>query len=213
LLALREQVRTLGDDSERNIAFRSVGYYRPDPDYAGNHWLLRQLRQLEAEDNATTFASSLQRLNGHDRVGPGEFYENPGVPGGAPHLVRGRQRPAISRGMCDENRLSQSSTAYSHRRSEGVAFDFRGLAADTPYELRLTLAAPGDGFRQRVRVNGRVISDWMDVPEGRAHEEVVPVPDELTRSRRFFLELEPAAGSRGSTVSELRVLKRRSEPR
>jgi hypothetical protein len=204
---LLEQARILGEETSRRIGFREIGFFRLDQDYAGNRWLLRQLRRLLSSGDDARLVAEVKRLASYPSVGPGEFYDNPGSLTGTPHMVRGRQRPAIGAGLSPENRLSNNSSAYSHRGKEGVAFRYQGLDPDSKYEARLVLVSSSRSYHERLRVNGELASDWIEVPAGKAGEFIVPLPVQQTKLGRILLEFEPEGSRQSTTVSEIWIQK------
>lgn len=136
---LRAEATRLGEESDRIYGVRSEGLFNLDQDFIGLGWLTQQVDRAlalpEAERSAVIRAAVY-----YEDPGPGGFYDDPGAPGRAPHLVAGQAFGET--GFAHSNRVSQRNMAFTTDEKDGVAFEYAGLDPKAAYRVRLTLVRP-----------------------------------------------------------------------
>ena len=79
---------------------------------------------------------------------------------------------------------------------------YDGLAAGTPYGLRVTYQSDPWGNHVRLTANGRVVHDWLKIP-GRCRVEQFALPADLLGDGRLELTWTSRSGEPGPRVAEL----------
>jgi len=136
---LRDEAKLLGEESDRIYGVRSEGLFNLDQDFIGLGWLVQQVDRalaLPAQEQAAAVRAAVN----YEDPGPGGFYDDPGAPGRAPHLVSGYAFGET--GFSNANRVSQRNMAFTTDEKEGVAFEYEGLDPNASYRVKLTLVRP-----------------------------------------------------------------------
>ncbi len=137
---LRDEAKLLGDESDRIYGVRNEGLFNLDQDFIGLGWLAQQVDRALALPE-TERAAAIRTAVNYEDPGPGGFYDDPGAPGRAPHLVNGCAFGET--GFASANRISQRNMAFTTDEKEGVAFEYDGLDPNAAYRVKLTLVRPG----------------------------------------------------------------------
>ncbi|MEX2016717.1 MAG: hypothetical protein WD873_08735, partial [Candidatus Hydrogenedentales bacterium] len=140
MIELKEKAKQLGDESDRIYGVRSEGLFNLEQDYHGFGWLNREMANAAAAESDAEREAIVRRVVQYEDPGPGGFYDNAGVPGGAPRLVYGW--PYGDGGFSGANRPSQRTMAFTTDEDRGVQFRYTGLDPDAQYRVRLTLVRP-----------------------------------------------------------------------
>jgi len=212
MAALREEAGRLGDESDRIMGVRNVGYLSFDVAFTSLAWTQRQV-EAAAKAPEPERAALLKRAVLYEDPGPGGFYDDAGAPGRQPHLVEGDSYDA-SRRMDPENRPSQNTIAYSLGDSGGVVFRYDGLDPAAAYKIRLIMVlprfwqdtgqAPPDAPQmQNILADGAYIAKDVTIPLSSAQQFEYDVPQSATHDGTLELTIERGTGSRGVTVSEV----------
>jgi hypothetical protein len=216
LAALKDEARRLGEESDRIIGLRNVGYFSVDKPLTSLSWTETQLQKAAAATDEERRAI-LYQLTHYEEAGAGGFYDDAGVPGRQPHLIRGNSYDATSR-MDPSNRPSQNTIAYSLEDPRGVAFRYTELDATASYRVRVTVVAPRmrqqDGVPtdlrrlQNILADGEYIARDVNVPVYTAEQFEYDVPKTATGDSVLELTFERGTASVGLVVSEVWLLKR-----
>ena len=137
--ALRAEAQRLGEESDRIYGVRNEGLFNLDQDFIGLGWLARQVDRALALPEGERYAVIRAAVD-YENPGPGGFYDDPGAPGRAPHLVNGCAFGET--GFDSSNRISQRNMAFTTDEKEGVAFEYSGLDPKASYHVKLTLVRP-----------------------------------------------------------------------
>ena len=137
--ALRAEAKRLGEESDRIYGVRSEGLFNLEQDFIGLGWMARQVDRALALPETERNAAMRAAVNYED-PGPGGFYDDPGAPGRAPHLVTGYAFGET--GFAASNRISQRNMAFTTDEKEGVSFEYEGLDPTASYRVKLTLVRP-----------------------------------------------------------------------
>lgn len=216
MAALKEEARSLGEESDRVIGLRNVGYFSVDKPLTSLGWTAAQ---FEAAGAATSEERRrmLHQIAHYEEAGPGGYYDDAGDPGRQPHLVKGDSYDASS-WMDPNNRPSQNTIAYSLEDPEGVVFRYADLDPAAEYRLRVTMAAPRmpgsdaatEGVKrlQNIRVDDEYLVRDVEIPTYTAQMFEYDVPQSVTGDGILELTFERGTGSMGVVVSEVWLLKK-----
>ncbi len=136
---LRVEAARWGEESDRIYGVRSEGLFNLDQDFIGLGWMAQQVERALVLPEAERAAAIRAAVNYED-PGPGGFYDDPGAPGRAPHLVAGYAFGET--GFANSNRVSQRNMAFTTDEAAGVAFEYEGLDPKASYRVKLTLVRP-----------------------------------------------------------------------
>lgn len=203
---LRNEAEELARLSNERFGVRSEGVTNLDHDFIGLGWIRRQLERALAAEGATG-RELLKMIVDYENPGPGGYYDNCGVAGGAPQMVHGYAfdfgQPFVPDMLVEGNRYSQKTMAYTQDEAEGVTFRYDNLDPDARYRVRFTLVRPRYQDRYAQRMNQRTQSIFADnlllaadveVPERMADHFTYDVPAEATRDGALTIRFARAAG-------------------
>ena len=201
MLALKEKAAQLGEESERIYGVRSEGLFNLEQDYHGFGWLQRELEQADAADSDAERNAILERVVHYEDPGPGGFYDNAGVRGGAPRLVYGW--PYGDGGFSGANRRSQRTMAFTTDEERGVQFRYTGLDPEAQYRVRLTLVRPRYVERfgifqhqtsQSIYADDVALVEDLELPEYESEFFEFDVPQEVTHDGELLLWMKKQDG-------------------
>ncbi|MHC4213064.1 MAG: hypothetical protein ACYSWP_06795, partial [Planctomycetota bacterium] len=177
-------------------------------------WLEAQFDKVLAIADTTEQATRLDRIVNWEDAGPGGFYDNLGVEGEQPHLVRQKsweQDPGFVHSPMefhrydDEYRKSWMMTELA-RYDTPLLMRYAGLDKNAKYRLRVTYSGP---FKPEMRLiaDGRYeIHKPMGLPEQMRPIEF-EVPQGATSDGILELKWELTNVVRGSQVAEVWLIK------
>ena len=216
MVALKEEARRLGEESDSAIGLRNVGYFSVDKPLTSMGWAVAQFEAAGAATGDERRAI-LRRLADYEDVGSGEYYDDAGAPGRQPHLIRGDSYDASS-WMDPDNRPSQNSIAYSIEDPQGVAFRYTDLDPAARYRVRVSMVAPripsadampeGAKRLQSILADGEYIVRDVEIPMYTAQIFEYDVPGSVTGDGTLELVFERGTDSVGVVVSEVWLLKK-----
>ncbi|MBL8177129.1 MAG: hypothetical protein JNK48_20815 [Bryobacterales bacterium] len=237
MTALRREAERLGEESNRLYGVRNEGVYNLDHDFIGLGWMRRQLERARKAQGAER-AELLHMITDYEDAGEGGYYDDAGVLGKAPNMVKGYPfdfgQPFVPEMLWESNRPSQRTMAYTQDEDQGVTLHYRGLADGAAYRIRFTLVRPWYQERYRGRMNQKsvtiyagdgVLAKDLEVPEKVAEFFTFDVPREAVKNGelvvRFARGADVARGSRverevwrnsggwGTIVSEAWLMKKK----
>jgi hypothetical protein len=216
MAALKEEARRLGEESDRTIGLRNVGYFSANKPLTSMGWTVTQFEAAAAATGQQRRAV-LHRLAHYEDAGLGGYYDDAGSPGRQPHLIRGDSYDASSR-MDPDNRPSQNSIAYSIEDPQGVAFQYSDLDPVARYRVRVTMVAPrmrsADSWPEQAKRLQSILADGeyvvrdVEIPRYKAQIFEYDVPGSATGDGTLELVFERGAGAAGVVVSEVWLLKK-----
>ena len=215
MAALKEEARRLGEESDRTIGLRNVGYFSADKPLSSLGWTVAQFEAAGATTDDERRAI-LRRIADYEDAGPGGYYDDAGAPGRQPHLIRGESHDASS-WMDSSNRPSQNTIAYSIEDPRGVAFRYTALDPAADYRVRVTMVAPripgadampeGTKRLQSLLADGEYVVRNVEIPAYTAQIFEYDLPGSVTDDGDLELVFERGPGSLGVVVSEVWLLK------
>lgn len=211
MTSLKDKAAQLGEESARIYGVRSEGLFNLEQDYHGFGWLQRELERAAAESNEAREAI-VRRVAHYEDAGPGGFYDNAGVPGGAPRLVYGW--PYGDGGFSGANRRSQRTMAFTTDEARGVQFRYTGLDPDAQYRVRLTLVRPRYLERfgifqhqtsQSIYADDVALVKDMELPEYESEFFDYEIPQEVTRDGELLLWMKKQDGIGEGLASDVSI--------
>ena len=137
----------------------------------------------------------------YEDPGPGGFYDDPGVPGRAPHLVNGCAFGET--GFSSANRISQRNMAFTTDEKEGVAFEYEGLDPKASYRVKLSLVRPSylpryAAFQpqktESIFAGDVCLAKDLELPLEKAEFFEYDIPPSVTRDGTLRLWVQKSAG-------------------
>ena len=215
MAALREEARRLGEESDRIIGLRNLGYFSLDKPLTTLGWTVAQYKAAGAATGDAQRAI-LRYLAHYEDAGLGGFYDDAGVQGRQPHLIKGFNYDATSR-MDPKNRPSQNTLVYSKEDPRGVVFQYTDLDPTADYRLRVTLGRPrihsaeveakGPKQLQSILADGKYLVRDMEMPVRTPQTFDYDVPNSVTSDGALELIFERDANTVFVMVSEVWLLK------
>ena len=216
MAALREEARRLGEESDRIMGVRNLGFFSLDKAMTTLGWTEDQFKAAEAASGDARQAI-LWDLAHYEDAGPGGFYDDAGEPGRQPHLVKGFDYDATSR-MTPGNRPSQNTLAYSMDDPRGVVFEYPDLDPDAHYTVRVSIGRPrrnsaedeakGPKQLQSILADGEYIARDVEMPILKTDTFEYDVPQSATSDGFLQLTFERDPNTVFVMVSEVWLLKR-----
>ncbi len=207
---LRAEADRLGSETDRLLGVRSDGAFNLEQDLVGLGWLRQQVSVAHKLDSGDERRRAIAAIVHYEDPGEGGFYDNPGVPGGAPRLVYGFPR----RFRAGTFRASQSSFAYTTDEQRGVTFAYDGLDRESSYRIRFTLARwerpnrPGRRPRpkfqktQSIYADGHALAQDLELPANDPSFFEFDIPADLTRDGQLEVWFEKEKGVGEGTQAE-----------
>lgn len=207
-----ELATELGDESDRIFGVRNEGLFNLNHDYHGFGWLKRELERAAALTDPAAQIEAVRRIVHYEDPGEGGFYDNAGVPGGAPRLVYGW--PYGDGGFSDMNRPSQRTMAFTTDEERGVTFRYTGLDPQAQYRVRLTLVRPRylprfDIFQhqtsQSIIADDIALAENVELPEFESEFFEYDVPREATADGELLLWMKKQPGIGEGLASDVSI--------
>lgn len=198
---LRGEAARLGEESNAIFGVRNEGLFNLEQDFVGLGWLRREVDRAIAAEDESAMRETAERIARYGDPGPGGFYDNAGVPGGAPRLTRGH--PYGDGGFSGANRPSQRTMAFTTTEERGVTFEYRDLDPNARYRVRLTLVRPSylprfgvfqHQTRQSVYADDILLAEELELPEYEAEFFEFDIPAEAVRDGRLTLWMKKQDG-------------------
>ncbi len=197
----RRQATQLGEESELIYGVRNAGLFNLKHDYVGFGWLRRQLQTAASMYEPAAQRETISRIVHYEDAGEGGFYDNAGVPGGAPRLVYGW--PYGDGIFSGANRPSQRTMAFTTDEEQGVTFRYKDLDPKAQYRVRMTLVRPRHLPRfgkfqfqtsQSIYADDIPLAEHLELPEYEADFFTFDVPKEATADGELILTTRKQPG-------------------
>ncbi len=199
---LREEAGRLGEESGELFGVRNTGYFNLEHDFIGLGWLKKQLQKAKAAKGKARL-ELLERIVRYEDSGEGGYYDNPGEPGGAPHMVVGSQfdhgQPYWPEALSENNRPSQRVMAFTAHESPGVTFEYNNLDTKACYRVRMSLVRPRYQERYAMHMNQKSQSIYADdiplatdleLPEYESEFFEFDIPRKATKDGKLQIRFE-----------------------
>lgn len=211
-----EQLKRLaarhGERAEQIYGVRSEGLFALEQDYIGFGWLEAAVERARQAETLDETHQRLEEILDYEDPGDRGFYDNAGVPGGAPRLVHGW---TFGDGIFDpSNRPSQRTMAFTTDEERGVSFRYQGLDPAASYRVRLTLVRPRYLPRfgkfqkqtsQSIYADDLLLADELELPEYRAKQFEYEIPREATADGELLLWMKKTPGVGEGTPGDTAV--------
>ena len=163
--ALREEAKTISDESNRLFGERNDGIYNLKHDFIGLGWLKRQLERAKIADSKKR-EELLSMVTEYENPGEGGFYDNLGTYNVAPHVVFGypydHGQPYVSQMLSEGNRPSQRSMHFTQNEDQGLTLQYDNLDPKALYKIKFTLVRPWYQQRYAMRQNQKSETIYAD---------------------------------------------------
>ena len=214
MIALREEAKVLGDESNKIFGERNDGYFNLKHDFIGLGWLKRQLERSKIAENSKR-EELLSMIVDYENPGEGGFYDNLGTFNIAPHVVFGypydHGQPYVSQMLSEGNRPSQRSMHFTQNEDQGVTLHYSNLDPKASYKIRFTFVRPWYQERYAIRMNQKCqniyaddipIAKDVELPLQMSDFFTYDIPAKITADGDLTIRLErSAAVAHGDRVS------------
>lgn len=214
MVALLEEAKQLGKESNEIYGQRNDGFYNLQHDYIGLGWLKRQLNRAQNTDKKQT-NELLKMIVDYENPGKGGFYDNLGTGNVAPNVVNGypydHGQPYVSQMLSEDNRPSQRSMHFTQNEAQGVSLFYTDLDPKASYSVRFTFVRPWYQERyadrmhqksQKIYADDVVLAEDIELPLQMSDFFTYRIPRSVTKDGALTIRLEAAPSvGKGNRIS------------
>jgi hypothetical protein len=207
MAAILAEAKRLGEASNTITGYRVPAMFiAPTLDLTEVGWWRKTLQAALAGGGDPQIRNAARMVLRYEDPGLGGFYDNPGWPSEAAHLVRGEPLWGFNPFPGSAKRSHYNLTYAMDRPGRGVTFAYDGLDPAADYVVRLSVGTGRDqgiaeGSEQGLEADGQILSEGFPISLDEVGLHEFALPRELTRDGTVEIVLTSASDVMPVTIA------------